>query len=214
MAKFDLKLKEEENEPSVVLRCSTTKQKRKATDSMLVDSSIAAGQTKQNNSPLEKLSTLTPIVNNSAQTQNSAQTLSFNATISTINSDLSSSLNRSISNKTILTEKKELEYKNLISKLKKEASENIFNKKEFTIDKKSVYKTAVYNFFDSQTVFDKKPENSIEFICIICHKVKKEKIGESTNLNSHLKDHNTTTDSRLAWWYSALEKHKKPSQSR
>jgi hypothetical protein len=174
---------------------------------MLVDSSIAAGQAKQNNSSLEKSSTSTSIVN-------SAQTLSFNSTISTINSDLSRSLNRSKSIKTIVNEKKEQEYKSLILKLKKEATENIFNKKEFIIDKKSVYKTAVYNFFDSQTLFDKKPENSIEFICIICHKIKKEKIGESTNLNSHLKDHNTTTDSRLAWWYAALEKQKKQSQSR
>jgi hypothetical protein len=77
------------------------------------------------------------------------------------------------------------------------------------INKKKVFKTAIYNFYDSQTSFDRNSEQQIEFICIVCHKIKKEKIGESSNLASHLKDHNLTTDGRLAWWFTALEKQKK-----
>jgi hypothetical protein len=66
---------------------------------MLVDSSISASQSKQNNTPNELLTSSTPILNKDT-------TLSFNATISTINSDLTSSLNQPRSVKINLNEKK------------------------------------------------------------------------------------------------------------
>jgi hypothetical protein len=67
--------------------------------------------------------------------------------------------------------------------LNKDASNGVFEKKEFKINQKALNKTPIYHFFHSQTEFYKFPEQPIEFTCIVCEKVLKEMLRESTNLN-------------------------------
>ena len=49
--------------------------------------------------------------------------------------------------------------------------------------------TAVTHFFDTNTYYEEKPATKVQFICKISNCVLKCKLGELTNLNSHLLKH-------------------------
>jgi hypothetical protein len=110
-----------------------------------------------------------------------------------------------------ISQENKTKYKNLLKDLIKDAKNGIFNKKEFKYlhADKSYLKTPIYHFFDSKTEFEHWPERPIKFTCIVCHTNLHEKIGDSTNLTSHLKLHNKTTDKSLTEWIN-LYKNSKP----
>ena len=82
-----------------------------------------------------------------------------------------------------------------------DASNNVFKKKDFTCNGKTFSKTPIYNFFDGSTNYDTWPENPIEFTCLVCLKVLREKLGESTYLTQHLRGHQESVKNISEWFH-------------
>lgn len=80
---------------------------------------------------------------------------------------------------------------------------NIFLKKLFIFGKKEKYYAPVYQFFNSQRIFSAKPEASVKFICKICKSTISARIGEPSNLHSHLEYHD-----EFKVWHDFYEKEK------
>jgi len=77
----------------------------------------------------------------------------------------------------------------LINQLIELSKNKEFPKKEFSISNSIRKFTVVLHFIDSVRVFEKKPEEKLEFVCKICSKSYQAKLGETTNLNKHLSKH-------------------------
>lgn len=125
----------------------------------------------------------------------------FDSTISKINKELNNLACCSGSSELKISDEKKKQYDLMVKKQINNATEKKFEKKRFKFGSKLQEKTPIYNFFDSQTEFESFPKNSIDFRCIVCYNVYKEKISASTNLTSHLKSHNSSADNRLSKWF-------------
>lgn len=87
---------------------------------------------------------------------------------------------------------------------------NKFEKKKIKIQNKEIGYSPIFNFFDCQTEFLTKPQNSIDFKCLLCGKVYKAKLGESGNLKKHLEKNHKN----LKNWLETYLKHSNKSHKK
>jgi len=92
----------------------------------------------------------------------------YNNVMTEINNTLSNSVKSK--QQTKKKSDKNQEFTSKLKMLNKDASNGVFEKKEFKINQKALNKTPIYHFFHSQTEFNKFPEQPIEFTCIVCFK--------------------------------------------
>jgi hypothetical protein len=76
-----------------------------------------------------------------------------------------------------------------------------FPKNTLIFGNKTKSYTAVLNFFDFIICFDEKPSSSIEFKCKSCELILKSPIGNFSNLNKHLKEHQVTKQ----WYFEYIK---------
>ncbi|CAF1064481.1 unnamed protein product [Brachionus calyciflorus] len=147
--------------------------------------------------PQKQVFNRTPSTSKSSSKISTQQTTQTDSIFSTINEEINSLAQKTKSNKKILSEEKKSKYRTTVRNILKNSSEKKFEIKIFKIGDKVVHKTQIYNFFDSQSKFESLPKGSIEFVCIVCYTILNEKLGESSNLTPHLKNHNTLSDNQL-----------------
>jgi hypothetical protein len=126
---------------------------------------------------------------------------SINSTIVSLKSQLSYKSNSRLSYQPTDLEKKT--FQNILDRMNKNALNEIFEDKQFTIGNKTKNKSTIYNFFYSKNEFDTKPDSQIAFVCIICNTICNELFSESSNLTKHLRLHNKVQDDRLSLWLTA-----------
>ena len=151
------------------------------------------------------------LISNSNIDESQIENSYFISTIPSINQDLNRSLinNRMNKQKYFPSQEESKKFDLILKNMRQKHSQNQkFDKKEFKINHKLLQKSTIYNFFDSIHEFKIFSQKPIQFVCIVCFSILKEKFSESTNLTSHLRYHATEMDSRLLSWITEWDNSK------
>lgn len=130
---------------------------------------------------------------------------SLSSTLSLINNQLNFQNNQK-QRKAKIDESKRLEFENILKRLNKEALENNFEAKIFTIENRIIKKSPIFHFFHSNTDFGQNKPEMLEFVCIICFTILNQNFNiASTNLMHHLRIHNRPNDDKAKLWLSRYD---------